>query len=574
MGIPLRRELRAGLEPFALKDAPSFIEQQFPVGRLSAEAYKERKAGAGQTLTALGSYWKGRKPLVLVRAAVLGCLLPATDDPAKDLDIFLKLMAMDDEGLGRRVKNLKASDIDPDWVGFADIVSTDSGKPKWLQRLDDETIDRIVSEWFPTIPYERRIRYCLRPEELDDSAYVSIWSEVNAHLGTDAHSLPDLVEQLGIARFGHRPRVADTFCGGGSIPFEAARIGCDVYASDLNPIACMLTWGAFNIVGATEEKRSEIEAAQKAAAEAVDAEIARLGIEHDKHGNRAKAFLYCLETRCPRTGWMVPMAPSWVISKTHRVVAKLIPDPKNKRYQIEINSGVSDDEMAEATLGTVRANRLVHPANPEKSGVDLATIRGDYRSDGSNANALRLWEQNEFMPRPDDIYQERLYCIQWIRKSSFGRRRRQQAFYASVTLDDIKRENIVIDSVRKNLCEWQKQGLVPNMPIAPGEETTRLYRERGWTHWHHLFMPRQLLMLAMMGRGLLAEGIIDFTNELNFHSKLCAINSRSENSGRDMCLDRVFINQALNTLLNYGVRSFAYTAENSRVNSRHQTAGN
>ena len=198
MGIPLRREPRAGLEPFALKDAPSFIERQFPVGRLSAEAYKERKAGAGQTLTALGSYWKGRKPLVLVRAVVLGCLLPATDDPAKDLDIFLKLMAMDDEGLSPGAsRRLKASDIDPDSVGFADIISTDSGKPKWRQRLDDETIDRIVSEWFPTIPYERRIRYCLRPEELDDSAYVSIWPEVNAHLGTELTAFPTSSSSLG-----------------------------------------------------------------------------------------------------------------------------------------------------------------------------------------------------------------------------------------------------------------------------------------------------------------------------------------------------------------------------------------
>ena len=91
-----KQETSPGLAPFSLKDAPSFIEAQFPVGRLSAEAYKERKAGAGQTLTALGSYWKGRKPLILVRAVVLGTLLPATDDPAKDLDIFLKLMAMDD----------------------------------------------------------------------------------------------------------------------------------------------------------------------------------------------------------------------------------------------------------------------------------------------------------------------------------------------------------------------------------------------------------------------------------------------------------------------------------------------
>ena len=93
---------------------------------------------------------------------------------------------------------------------------------------------------------------------------------------------------IGRARFGHRPKVADTFCGGGSIPFEAARIGCDVYASDLNPIACMLTWGAFNIIGASIEKRAEIEKAQKEVAAAVDAEITRLGIEHDAQGNGRK----------------------------------------------------------------------------------------------------------------------------------------------------------------------------------------------------------------------------------------------------------------------------------------------
>jgi putative DNA methylase len=59
-----------------LKDAPALIEHQLPVGRLSAEAHKERKAGAGQTLTAIGSYWKGRKPLILVRAAILADLVP------------------------------------------------------------------------------------------------------------------------------------------------------------------------------------------------------------------------------------------------------------------------------------------------------------------------------------------------------------------------------------------------------------------------------------------------------------------------------------------------------------------
>lgn len=80
---------------------PSFIEVQFPVSKVSKESYKERKAGAGQTLTGLGKWW-GRKPLILVRATILGLLLPATDNPKKDREIFLKILTMDEEGLWLR----------------------------------------------------------------------------------------------------------------------------------------------------------------------------------------------------------------------------------------------------------------------------------------------------------------------------------------------------------------------------------------------------------------------------------------------------------------------------------------
>ena len=77
-------------------------------------------------------------------------------------------------------------------------------------------------------------------------------------------------------RFGHRPKVADTFCGAGSIPFEAARVGCDVYASDLNPIACMLTWGALHLIGGGDRLKARLEAAQKRVTEAVDERLAAL----------------------------------------------------------------------------------------------------------------------------------------------------------------------------------------------------------------------------------------------------------------------------------------------------------
>jgi putative DNA methylase len=74
--------VKSKLMPFSLKDTPSLIERVWPAQKISVEAQKERKAGQGQTLTSLGSYWKGRKPLFLVEACLWGALLPATGDDA------------------------------------------------------------------------------------------------------------------------------------------------------------------------------------------------------------------------------------------------------------------------------------------------------------------------------------------------------------------------------------------------------------------------------------------------------------------------------------------------------------
>jgi putative DNA methylase len=579
------------LQPFALKDAPALIEAVFPAQKVSFEAQRERKAGAGQTLTALGSYWKGRKPLILVRAIVLGSLLPQTDDAEKDLEIFEKLMAFDEGGLARREPKISPPEIarrielaDPwsyftaSFKGDAEDAAEIEGSQfpleiddypglaiRWRRDIDEAVKLDLLAKALATYPtYEDRAGLCKRPEEMDQTAlYAPVWPAVNAHLGhlrIETHSHQALVEQLGILRFGHRPRVGDTFCGGGSIPFEAARLGCDVYASDLNPIACMLTWGALNIIGASPEKRAAIERAQREVAEAVDREITALGIEHDSQGNRAKAYLYCLETRCPETGWMVPMAPSWVISKTSSVVAKLVPDPSNKRFDIQILTGVSAAEMIAAEQGTVRDGNLVYQLDGKTHRTSIKTLRGDYRDiDGNTVNNLRHWEVREFKPRPEDVFQERLYCIQWITRESL-RTTRQQTYFAAVSEEDLEREHKVNTFVDENLARWQEQGLVPDMAIELGDETARLKRERGWTYWHQLFSPRQLLLLSTLWKHMRREpwGALCFSNLLNYLSKLVGIHSRSANSGRAMCLDRVFINQALNTLFNWGVRSYAY----------------
>lgn len=575
------------VEPYALQDAPSLIEQVFPAQKISAEAQKERKAGAGQTLTALGSYWKGRKPLIMVRAIVLGSLLPVTDDLEADLRIFEKLMAIDDVAFGRRVPKLKVAEIaeritlENPWDFFTytdkngcydaneiaalqfplNVSQYPNLKLRWKRGIDNEKKQEFFAQALAGLSYEEKVDLCKRPEELEPATlYGPIWDDVNAHLrkfGVEAYSHEALVEQLGMLRYGHRPKVGDTFCGGGSVPFEAARLGCDVYASDLNPVACMLTWGALNIIGASPEKRQEIERAQREVAEAVDREITELEIEHNERGDRAKAYLFCLETRCPETGWMVPMAPSWVISKTQNAYAKLVPDFEQKRFNIEVMTGASGAEMDAAAQGTVQDGNLVYELEGKTYRTPIKTIRGDYRTeDDEYRNRLLQWEIHDFKPHPDDIFQERLYCIQWIKKETLAQHR-PETYFASVTEEDLKRERKVEQIVEKNLVSWQKKGLVPDMAIEPGSKTDEPIRTRGWRYWHQLFNARQLHLFACLHKNQepFQDGtyLLDLASALNRSAKLSRWHSADK--GREGPQD-VFSNQALNTLYNYGTRTF------------------
>ena len=246
------------LTPFALQHTPALIESVFPAQKVSFESQRERKAGAGQTLTALGSYWKDRKPLILVRAIVLGSLLPPTGDAEKDLEIYEQLLAFDKGGLARRAlanNAFKPKEIaqtltltNP-WHYFAYTLK-DSGliaeeveswqtpfdsderglTLRWQRDLSETDKLDLYTQMLQILPnYEARAALCKRPEELDQTGlFEPVWAAVNSHyqhLGINAHSHQELVEQLGILRFGHRPKVGDTFCGGGSIPFEAARRG-------------------------------------------------------------------------------------------------------------------------------------------------------------------------------------------------------------------------------------------------------------------------------------------------------------------------------------------------------------
>ena len=122
----------------------TFIETQFPIARLSAESYKERKAGAGQTLTGLGKWW-GRKPLILVRAAIIGMLMPASSDAKKDREIFLKILTMDDDGTWQRCKGEIPAAA---WreAASSEVQEECFGARGFKQGLTDEEKDEVCTQ--------------------------------------------------------------------------------------------------------------------------------------------------------------------------------------------------------------------------------------------------------------------------------------------------------------------------------------------------------------------------------------------------------------------------------------------
>ena len=548
-------------------ESPSLIEKWLPVSRLSVESQKERKAGSGQTLTGLGKWW-GRKPLVLARATILASLLPATDDEAMDRRIFLGLMRMDDEGLAiaRAAKALSASVVEPLMTEGerSAWLSTDAkGKTAWSPERTESERAAFATALHSRIPYPERVGAALRPEEVDDKPWPpSLWDDVERHLGIRTDSLAGLVDALGQKRFGRRPRVGDCFTGGGSIPFEAARIGCDAFASDLNPVAGLLTWGALNVVGAPEAERARMDAAQKEWLAKVDAQITAWGIEHNDRGERADALLYCAETVCPNSecGAKVPMSPSWLVSQKQDLGVRLVPvetDGRVVSYGFEIAHGKA------ISSPTVEKGSLCCPACGVRTPVKQ--IRGDRtvgEGDGKKTvNNLRQWEKTDFVPRPDDILTERLYCVRWVSEREVATEKKNgkkeskvvsSKRYAVPKVDDLARERRVVELLSERFEEWQREGFIPSAEIVPGEKTDEPIRTRGWTHWHHLFNPRQLLAIGLASSSIEHEESILFMGRmLDWDSKLSTWYAARDGG------QNTFLNQALNTLNNYCCRSFS-----------------
>ena len=158
-------------------------EVDFPIAVVSKHAAREKSIRHGHPSTL--HLWWARRPLAACRAVLLGLLLPDPCDPLCPANFKSHARAA--------LRHLP---------GVGNIGDDDKSLRRALLKFVGD-----FSAW----------------ELSSDKQYL------DAARGLVRAAHPD-----------ETPLVVDPFAGGGSIPLEALRLGCDAFASDLNPVACLI----------------------------------------------------------------------------------------------------------------------------------------------------------------------------------------------------------------------------------------------------------------------------------------------------------------------------------------------
>jgi adenine-specific DNA methylase len=161
-----------------MTDKPRLIEVAFPLKQASLTSVHEKNVRHGHISTL--HIWPARRPLAACRAALLCTLLPDPGDAHKRQELL-------DMIGGKVVKRVVAS--------------------------EDEEGNAISEE-----------------KEMVEGG-VLVWGNENVPaMDTLRAAIKEFYD-------GNTPRVLDPFAGGGAIPLEAMRLGCEVTSADLNPVA-------------------------------------------------------------------------------------------------------------------------------------------------------------------------------------------------------------------------------------------------------------------------------------------------------------------------------------------------
>ena len=408
------------------------IEDWLPIKEISVEAVREGGALAGHPPVNQLHVWWARRPLVASRAAVAAALLDSEADRSRFIRAIGSTDTVVDER--RRMDEIKATGQ------WSDVAF--SNKRAFTHNL---TADE--RKWF------------------------------NDHLAVKA------------------PVVLDLTAGGGSIPFEAGRLGVQSIANELNPVATLILRATCEwpqkYGTALRDAYGEVSANYLARVRELIVEnnvYPRESQQHDANAENQKistvrlhkyvwAYLWSRTVRCPDCGNLIPLSPNWRLDGNGAGI-RLLPDPVR---------GVCDFETVnsarEQSRGTVTRGKAACPY-PNCG----ATTGAGYLAD--EAGAGRMGHQ--------------LYCVilknQWQKADGKGgwvniRRPKGQTavppreFRTVRPEDDNTAEIAALLATNKE--RWDAENILPNEPVPAGNDVRPI--TYGMSPWREMFNARQQL---------------------------------------------------------------------------------
>lgn len=236
---------------------------------------------------------------------------------------------------------------------------------------------------------------------------------------------------------GDPPPVLDPFCGGGSIPLEAQRLGLEAHASDLNPVPVLITKALIELPARFADRPPVHPQAENrtswGGAESLAEDVRRYGAWMREEAEKRIGHLYPAATlddgtTAPVIAWLwartvtcsnpacratMPLARSFWLGKKKGKEAWVRPVPDGDRVRFEIGHGPAGPPV-DGTVGRNGATCLVC-----SSPVPLAHVRAEGKAGRMGAQLMAVvaegqrrrvylpstpeHEKAADLPRPDDV---------------------------------------------------------------------------------------------------------------------------------------------------------------------------
>ena len=277
------------------------------------------------------------------------------------------------------------------------------------------------------------------------------------------------------------PTILDAFAGGGSIPFEAARYGLNVLASDLNPVAVVTMKAAMEYpLKFGPDLQEDIDKWVKWVGDEAEKRLAEFF--PSLPGETVQNYLWAHTVVCPNCQSVVPLSPNWWLYNRPEkqnlykwCAVKPIPNPEQKRVDFELIKGKKG-----------KATTIITNSGEEYDPDTTITIS---RSVGRCPNCNNTLEQE--------------YLIKYAQNKGFGYQLYGVAYKQGASSlqfklpdeNDIYGYRRALEKYNEILLNPHFQSLIPQENCSDNPQYMMAYRY-GLTTWDKLFNPRQLLTLV------------------------------------------------------------------------------